>query len=140
MVNRKTKKQVSVKRSNAGLGLFAEEDLKKGDFIIRYTGEKITTDEGDRRGGKYLFTLNKKFVIDGKGRKNTARYINHSCRPNAEPEIDEDDWTINIYAKRAIKAGEELTYDYGKEYWNDYIKPYGCRCEKCRGHFARGRR
>jgi len=128
----KTKKaKIRVGRSSAGLGLFAQEELKKGDFVIRYTGEKITTDEADRRGGKYLFTLDKKYVVDGKGRENTARYINHSCRPNCEAEIDEDDWTINIYTRRAIKIGEELTCDYGKEYWNDYIKPYGCRCPKC---------
>lgn len=123
--------KIVVKRSSAGLGLFAEEDIPKDTFIIEYVGEKITTDESDRRGGKYLFTLNKDYVIDGKSRDNTARYINHSCRPNCEVEIDEDDWTINVYSKRKIKAGEELTYNYGKSYWNDHIKPYGCRCEKC---------
>ena len=26
--------------------------------------------------------------------------------------------------------GEEITYDYGKEYFDEYIKPKGCRCEK----------
>lgn len=130
----KQKKQLDglvVKRSKAGLGLFTMNDIKKGAFIIEYTGEKITTDEGDRRGGQYLFTLNDDYVIDGKGRKNVARYINHSCRPNSEPEIDEDKWKINIYARRNIKAGEELNYDYGKEFWNDYIKPKGCQCDKC---------
>lgn len=127
----KTADHLVVKRSNAGLGLFTTKDIKKGEFIIEYTGEKITTDEADERGGQYLFTLNKKYVIDGKERKNLARYINHSCRPNSEPEIDEDKWKINILAKRAIKAGEELNYDYGKEFWNEYIKPKGCKCDKC---------
>jgi len=107
------------------------EDIKKEAFIIEYIGEKITTDESDRRGGKYLFTLSKDYVIDGKGRTNIARYINHSCRPNSEVEIDEDKWTISVYAKKNIKAGDELTYDYGKEYWNEHIKPYGCKCAKC---------
>jgi SET domain-containing protein len=130
-VMKKRKPHVIVKRSCAGLGLYAKEDVKRGAHIIDYTGEKITTDEADRRGGKYLFTLNKKWVVDGKGRENIARYINHSCKPNCEPEIDESNWTINILAKRAIKLGEELTYDYGKEYWDDHIKPHGCRCVKC---------
>ena len=123
--------KLKVGRGAVGLGLFALEDIKKDHFIIEYTGEKITTDEADLRGGKYLFTLNKKSVVDGKSRKNIARYINHSCRPNCEVEIDERKWTINVYAKRNIKAGEELNYDYGKEYWGDHIKPYGCKCEKC---------
>jgi len=123
--------KTKVKRSSAGLGLFAEEDIKKDTFIIEYTGEKITTDEADERGGQYLFTLNKKYVIDGKGRENKARYINHSCRPNCEAEIDEDDWKINIYSKRNIKAGEELAYHYGKAFWEEHVKPKGCKCEKC---------
>jgi uncharacterized protein len=120
-----------VKRSKAGLGLFTTHDIKKGDFVIEYLGEHITTEEADRRGGKYLFILTDSITIDGKGRNNLARYINHSCRPNAEPESDEDEMKMRIFAKRSIKAGEELTYDYGKEYWDSHIKPYGCRCVKC---------
>lgn len=123
--------KLRVKKSSAGLGLFADEDIKKDAFVIEYIGEKITLEESNVRGGKYLFTLNKKFVIDGKARSNTARYINHSCKPNCEVEIYERKWQINVYAKRNIKAGEELTYDYGKEYWDEHIKPFGCRCEKC---------
>ncbi|PIR84496.1 hypothetical protein COU16_02885 [Candidatus Kaiserbacteria bacterium CG10_big_fil_rev_8_21_14_0_10_47_16] len=131
VMSKKKPPSVKVKKSSAGLGLYAMEDIKKEAFIIEYIGEKITTDESDRRGGKYLFTLSKDYVIDGKGRTNIARYINHSCRPNSEVEIDEDKWTISVYAKKNIKAGDELTYDYGKEYWNEHIKPYGCKCAKC---------
>lgn len=120
-----------VRKSSAGLGLFAIAPIKKGKFIIQYTGEHITNEEADRRGGKYLFILNKKVVIDGKGRENTARYVNHSCRPNAEAMTDYKETIVRIKARRNIKEGEEITYDYGKEYWGEYIKPYGCRCVKC---------
>lgn len=119
------------KRSSAGLGLFACTEFKKGDFIIQYTGEYITHDEADRRGGKYLFILDDKTVVDGKGRENTARYINHSCRPNAEAEVDEDEQIIRILAKKTIKPGDEITYDYGKDYWKQYIEPHGCKCAHC---------
>ena len=122
---------VTVKRSRAGLGLFANHAFKRGDFIIEYTGEHIATEEADRRGGKYLFILSKKITIDGKGRENTARYINHSCKPNAEAETDEDADKIRISAKRKILPGEEITYDYGKDYWDEYIKPFGCKCAHC---------
>ena len=124
---------VRTKRSSAGLGLFATKEFKRGDFIIEYTGEHITTEESDRRGGKDLFILNKKVTIDGKGRENTARYINHSCKPNAEAETDEDAAKIRILAKRKILPGEEITYDYGKEYCDEYIKPLGCKCAHCLG-------
>ena len=124
-------KNFTVKRGTHGLGLFTNVTCKKGDLVTEYTGEKITTDEANRRGGQYLFELSDAFTVDGKDRKNESRYINHSCRPNCYPEIDEKEEHIFIYAKRALKVGEELTYDYGKEFWNVHIKPKGCRCEKC---------
>lgn len=121
--------KVKVMRSASGLGLFAMEPIKKGRFIIEYVGDIYTAEEGDELNNLYIFNVSKKKDIDGSPRWNTARYINHSCRPNAEAEIKKDRVFIN--AKRNIMLGEELTYDYGKEYWNEYIKPHGCRCPKC---------
>lgn len=124
-------KKVIVKRSSAGLGLFAAQAFKKGDCVIEYTGEVISETEANRRGGKYLFELNDNWTIDGKNRKNIARYINHSCRPNCYPELNETETAIFIYAKRNIALGEEITYDYGTDYVTRVIKPLGCRCQKC---------
>lgn len=124
-----TPAKVKVMRSSAGLGLFAMEPIKKGQFIIEYIGNVYTAKEGDELNNLYIFNVSKKKDIDGSPRWNTARYINHSCRPNAEADIKND--RVFISAKRNIMLGEELTYDYGKEYWNEYIKPYGCRCPKC---------
>ena len=122
---------LAVKRSTAGLGLFAQKPFKKGDLIIEYTGEVISANEANRRGGKYLFELNDQWTIDGKGRDNLARYLNHSCKPNCYPELDENEERVHIYAKRAIKPGEELTYHYGSDYFKRIIKPLGCRCTVC---------
>jgi len=119
-----------VGRSRTGLGLFATTPIRKGAFILRYTGPKITNDEADRRENKYLFELNNRWTIDGKARGNVARYINHSCRPNAEVYFVGH--TIKIRARKNIEAGEELGYDYGKDHFNAYIKPKGCQCVKCR--------
>lgn len=125
------KKDVVIKRSKTGLGLFAGRDFKKDETIIEYTGEVITDDEAQRRGGQYLFELNDEWTIDGKGRNNIARYINHSCSPNCYPTLTDDETQVFIYAKRCIKVGEELTYDYGKYFFDTIIKPKGCRCAKC---------
>ena len=97
--------------------------------MIEYTGPIITSEEVDKRRGKYFFEINEKFAIDGSPRSNTARYINHSCRPNAEAIVSGR--RVWIWSKKAIKAGEEITYHYGREYFNDLIKPVGCKCEKC---------
>jgi hypothetical protein len=118
-----------VRRSKIGLGLFATTDIPKGAKIIQYVGERIGNDEIEKHKGKYLFTLDDKYTIDGKSRKNLARYINHSCRPNTYTEIV--DGEIWVFAKRKIKTFEELTFHYGKEYFNQFIKPKGCRCAKC---------
>jgi uncharacterized protein len=123
-------KELSVKKGVNGLGLFTKVPMKKGDCIIEYMGEMLTADEANNRGGKYLFEISSRRTIDGTNRKNIARYVNHSCRPNCEVDIIKG--RVFIYAKRAVKEGEELCYDYGKEYWKEYIKPKGCRCEKCK--------
>ena len=123
--------KVRVGRSSAGLGLYAEEGVVKDQLIIEYTGDRITPDEADKRGGLYLFNVTKDLVIDGKGRENTARYINHSCTPNAEAEHDEDDDKIYIRARKKIADGEEITYDYGKEYVEDMLKKKRCVCRSC---------
>lgn len=122
---------VKTKKSQSGLGLFALRDFKKGEMIVEYTGEKITEEEANRRGGKYLFELNSEWTIDGKGRENLARYINHSCKPNCSPELDEEEEHIFIYAKKNIKAGEELVYNYGKMYFNELIGKDKCTCIGC---------
>ncbi|HDQ16886.1 MAG TPA: SET domain-containing protein [Candidatus Vogelbacteria bacterium] len=116
-------------RSSAGLGLFAQKEYKRGEKIIEYTGELISTDEANERGGKYLFEINSRWTIDGKDRKNISRYINHSCQPNAEAVISGR--RVFIFARKKIKIGEEICYDYGREYYDEYIKPLGCKCSAC---------
>ncbi len=124
-------KDFVVKRSSAGLGLFAARPFKKGERVIEYTGEVISDEEAQRRGGQYLFELNDKWTIDGKDRHNIARYINHACKPNCYPELTDDEKHVFIYAKRAIEPGEEFTYNYGSYFFNVIIKKKGCRCASC---------
>jgi hypothetical protein len=118
-----------VKRSRTGLGLFAVSPIKKGECIIEYVGREISKEEAYTSKSKYLFEISRNKTIDGSIRTNTARYINHSCHPNCEVEI----WRGRIYimAKKNIKEGEELSYDYDTEYFDEHIKPKGCKCRKC---------
>ena len=118
-----------IRRTAYGLGFFALEPIPKGKRIIEYTGPLIANEEVDQRSGKYFFGVNTKWSIDGSPRSNIARYINHSCRPNAEAIISGR--RVWIWSTKRIKAGEEVTYDYGEEYFEDIIKPMGCKCEKC---------
>lgn len=125
-IKKLTPAKVKIVKNNFGFGLVVCSPLKKGDFVVEYIGKKVTADEADKIGGMYLFELNSKSTIDGKSRKNIARYINHSCRPNCEVEIKED--RVFIFTTKKIEKGEELGYDYGKAFFKEYIKPKGCKC------------
>lgn len=118
-----------VKRSSAGLGLFAGEAIPKGSCVIEYVGRVLSQEESETSKSRYFFEISKKKTIDGKPKINKAGYINHSCRPNCETKIRSG--RVFVMAIRPIKEGEELTYDYGKEYVDEFIRPHGCRCAKC---------
>jgi SET domain-containing protein len=120
---------VKVGRSRTGLGLFATAPIKRGARIAEYTGRTLEPGEEYTSRSKYLFEISGKKTIDGTVRSNGARYINHSCAPNCRAE--NTGRRIYIVSRRLIAPGEELTYNYGKEYFDDHIRPKGCRCLKC---------
>ena len=123
--------ELRVGRSKTGLGLYAEGEIPKGACIIEYTGVEITKEQETNSNSKYLFEIHSRKTIDGAPRSNTARYINHSCRPNCEPNIHKG--RVYIHARRRIKPGEELNYDYGINYFNEFLKGL-CACPKCKPH------
>jgi hypothetical protein len=126
-------KPYRVGRSKTGLGLFATKPIKKGTRIIRYFGPILDSKipEQDEIENKYLFELNGRWTIDGSVRKNLARYINHSCRPNAESDVRPRERKVYIRAIRNIEPGDEINYDYGTDYFKAYLKPIGCKCDSC---------
>jgi SET domain-containing protein len=122
-----------VGRSVTGLGLFATKPIKRAAYIATYRGRRISAEEAEKReqrGAKYMFELNKRWVIDGSPRWNVSRYINHSCWPNAKPVVRKG--RIVFVALRSIAPGEEITYNYGPEYFDYFISNGGCRCAACR--------
>jgi len=120
---------VTVRRSSAGLGLFAARAFRKGEAVVEYAGNRLASREENGRTNRYLFRVNAKWDIDGSPRWNIARYANHSCRPNCEAINRRG--RIFLVARRRIRPGEELCYDYGCEYVDAFIRPHGCRCAKC---------
>jgi SET domain-containing protein len=135
-----------------GRGVFALTQIPKGSRVIEYSGERISHEEADRRYSEVhqnsphtmLFTVDDKVVIDATRRGNSARWINHSCAPNCEA-VDEDG-RIYIETIRAIRPGEELTYDYNLQLDEPHTvaakRLHACYCgaRRCRGTLLASKR
>jgi SET domain-containing protein len=143
---RQPKPRVVVRNSAIhGRGVFAVGAITKGARILEYTGERMSHAEADRRYGDLhdgsshtmLFAATDKVVIDATRRGGPARWINHSCAPNCE--ANEEDGRVFIDAIRAIRPGEELSYDYNlvlEERHTPKLKrehPCHCGARRCRG-------
>ena len=154
------KKKIEARLSKIhGNGVFATETIKKGERIIRYKGKlrshaEVDEEYGDddEDGHTFLFTLNDDYVIDANYDGNDARWINHSCDPNCEAVIEEDEGgdrrkdKVFIEAVRKIKPGEELAYNYGitleERHTARLKKIWECRCgsKKCTGTMLQPKR
>ena len=136
-------KLYKVKKSNIdNRGLYAAKNIKAGTIVIHYKGKLITKKETEKNPkydndkAIYLFNLNNRYDMDGDFSYNTARLINHSCSPNCE--VDGKGLKLWIYALKDIKKGEELSYDYGFGYDENY-KDFVCKCraKNCCGYIVR---
>ena len=138
-------RRIQVRQSGVhGKGVFARQDIPKGETIIEYVGEIISAQEAEDRhphdptdpNHTFYFQIDDDRVIDALHGGNSARWINHCCTPNCKPVVTED--RVFIKAKKNISAGEELNYDYGliidEPMTKKLIAQYPCWCAspKCR--------
>jgi uncharacterized protein len=120
-----------------GTGGFAKAEIPRGARVIEYVGERIDKAESTRRcagWNAYIFALDEKEDLDGNVGWNPARFLNHSCSPNCDAELDNG--RIWIVARRTIKQGEEITFNYGYDL-ADY-RDYPCHCgsQDCAGYIV----
>jgi SET domain-containing protein len=126
-----------------GKGAFAARNLREGERVGTYEGQRYTARQAGRRkwdsGLTYVFGLTDGTVIDAARRGNATRHLNHSCAPNcvAYEEVGDDgQLLIAFYALRDIRAGEELFLDYSLDVdESEDPSNFGCACgsEVCRG-------
>jgi SET domain-containing protein len=113
-----------------GYGVIATRDFAVGEVVAGVDGVLWNGDEEDR-DDRYSLWLGDSWMFD---MVDQTRWINHSCEPNCEIEGDvEPDGTgwARIVATRAIRAGEEITYDYGFD--AEVAEPCTCGAGQCRG-------
>jgi len=95
--------------------------------VIEYVGERIDKRESLRRceqNNVYIFSLGPEFDLDGNVTWNPARFLNHSCAPNCDAELQEG--RLWIVANRDIPQGEEITFNYGFDL--ESYRDYPCHC------------
>tara|TARA_B110001452_G_scaffold5754_1_gene5392 strand:+ start:58 stop:522 length:465 start_codon:yes stop_codon:yes gene_type:complete len=136
-------KLYKIKKSNIdNRGIYAAKNIKAGKIIIYYKGKIITKKETEKNPkydndkAIYLFNLNSRYDLDGDFEYNDARLINHTCNPNCE--VAGKGLKLWIFALRDIKKGEELSYDYGFGFDENY-KDFVCKCgaQNCCGYIVR---
>jgi SET domain-containing protein len=127
-----------------GTGVFATRRIRAGRILIAYLGQILTeaevreryTDDDSDDPHTFLFGLGDGRYVDAGVGGNDARFINHSCDPNCEPELT--DGVIWIRAIKNIQPGVELAYDYSLEIEKRARRTrrnlYPCHCgtKKCR--------
>ena len=134
-----------------GFGLFADEDIDKGEFICEYIGNIITKNEAEQKihfnlinqKPNYILQLKEEYpniiistYIDSEKYGNLARFINHSCEPNLDFEIIRINSFIPhcaFFANKKIFSGEEITFSYigfNNSIKNDNIGDINCEFEK----------
>ena len=136
-------KLYKIKKSNIdNRGVYAAQNIKAGKIIIHYKGKLITKKETEKNPkydndkAIYLFNLNSRYDLDGDFEYNDARLINHTCNPNCE--VAGKGLKLWIFALRDIKKGEELSYDYGFGFDEDFKQfPCKCRAKNCCGYIIR---
>ena len=126
-----------------GRGLAVLTDCKKGDFLAEYVGQAISNKalpklfrryQHERR--LYIMALDDKTYIDARLKGGVARFINHSCSPNAKVER----WKVKgvlravVVAIKDIPKGSEVTFDYQwqRQRGRALTKCY-CNEPNCRG-------
>lgn len=149
---RKYARVKTVRTPNKGIGLATAVPLKRGDFVIEYTGEIITESEcvermsanvnGHHQQHFYYLAIDAGIAIDAGATGNPSRFINHSCDPNCETQK----WNVRgapvmgLFAKRDIAPGTELTFDYRWESIGETQLPCHCGAKKCRGLLGSNKR
>ena len=122
------KKFTEGKSNIEGTGIFAGENIKKGEYVCKIEGKKIPwvyNEKTDRKKCANWFGIDKNLWIDP---SYPLSQLNHSCNPNIGLK-----GRIMFYALKDIKKGEEITFDYSSaEEESDWVMKCNCGSKKCR--------
>ena len=113
-------KKVKIKKSNLnGMGLFATQNYKIGDLIIKWNiTDIINKNDLKNIDTKYVIYIDNIYI----NMKSPEKYANHSCIPNAISK------NFSYIAIKEIKENEEITIKYS----NKLPLTENCNCKFCK--------
>lgn len=123
---------VSVRKSKIhGIGVFARKNFRKGDALLEIDDSDIVSDRS-RLTPEDDVHIDVFIDKDGRERvifmKSPEKFINHSCDPNVFSKTDMKSGIRQVYALKNIRVGEELTWDYAINSWEEWEVPAECTC------------
>lgn len=117
---------VAFVNKDIGYGAFADSDIKEDEFIGTYTGKvysrfdlKNVTKEEAKLLGLYAWAFPNYLIVDAYKQGNELRFANHSEKPNVKTKYVpvNDRWYLVYVASKPITKDEQLTVNYGPQYW-----------------------
>jgi len=115
----------------SGHGVFAVAPVPRGALLIVFGGS-VLDDQAlarlDRDQIRLVLQIDEHHYL-WSAHEGPADWVNHSCEPNAGLQ-----GPVCLVARRRIRPGEQVTYDYCMSDGSDYDE-FPCRCgsARCRG-------
>jgi uncharacterized protein len=129
---------VAVRESGIhGRGVFAEKAFPKGAMVLEIDDSDPVLDRGKLTSEQEIF-IDVFVTVDGREKttwmKSPEKFINHSCEPNTHVRTNMRSGVRQTWALRDLREGDELTWDYALNIWEEWVGPIPCHCgaERCR--------
>jgi uncharacterized protein len=115
-----------------GAGVFATMGFRRGDTLLELDDSRVVPDRSKLTPGQRTHRIDVFISRDG-GEKvvfmsSPGRYINHSCNPNVRTKTDMKSGVRRVIALKHIREGEEITWDYALNSWEEWKVQTDCRC------------
>jgi hypothetical protein len=124
---------LKVLQTNKGLSLFTDDEYTEGSTIMPLTGDIVEKEEA---AFSAIQIGRNQFIHNTYGKAEYPYIMNHSCDPNCEIDVH----NLQVLAKRNIKPGEELTFNYNttEADMDDEGIGFDCLCgaENCLHHIG----
>ena len=121
--------------------VYAVAAIAAGEWIGEHEGEIVTEEEAARmymgRAAGHLIEVEEGVYLDGRGADGSTARIRAAEDSNVDVEVEVATRRADVYAARAIAAGEELLRSKGA---GRQQRPTGKKAEKRAGSRRRGRK